>query len=67
MQSKQVTDSLTNNRQLADNMKLFGTPVFIVMSTPQGQYNPAVQPVLIPGSTSLENLQKTVAQVSQAK
>lgn len=67
MKSKQVTDNLTNNRQLAENMKLFGTPVFIVMSTPQGQFNPAVHPVLIPGSTSLENLQKTVAQVSQAK
>jgi len=67
MQSKQVTESLTNNRQLAENMKLFGTPVFIVMSTPQGQYNSAVHPVLIPGSTSLENLQQMIAQMSQTK
>jgi protein-disulfide isomerase len=67
MKSKQVTDSLTNNRQLAENMKLFGTPVFIVMSTPNGQYNDKIQPVLIPGSTSLENLQQLVAKVAQAK
>jgi protein-disulfide isomerase len=67
MQSQKVKDSLNANRQLAENMKLFGTPVFIVMSTPQGQYNSAVHPVLIPGSTSLENLQQMVAQASQAK
>ena len=67
MQSQKVKDSLNTNRQLAENMKLFGTPVFIVMSTPQGQYNSAVHPVLIPGSTSLENLQQMIAQVSQAK
>lgn len=67
MKSKQVTDSLTNNRQLAENMKLFGTPVFIVMSTPAGQYNAKVQPVLIPGSTSLENLQQVIKKVAEAK
>ena len=67
LKSKVVTDNLSANRQLAENMKLFGTPVFIVMSTPNGQYNAAVQPVLIPGSTSLENLQQLVGKVAQAK
>jgi protein-disulfide isomerase len=67
LKSKTVTDNLSANRQLAENMKLFGTPVFIVMSTPNGQYNASVQPVLIPGSTSLENLQQLVGKVAQAK
>lgn len=67
MKSKAVTEELAANRQLAEQMKLLGTPVFIVMATPNGQPNAAVQPVMIPGSTSLANLQNVVKTVAEAK
>lgn len=67
MKSQAVADDLAANRQLAEKMKLFGTPVFIVMSTPNGQANDAVNPVMIPGSTSLSNLQNVVKMVAEAK
>jgi protein-disulfide isomerase len=67
MKSKEVAENLAQNRQLAEKMKLFGTPVFIVMSTPNGQANDAVHSVMIPGSTSLSNLQNVVKTVAEAK
>lgn len=67
MKSKAVSEEISANRQLAEQMKLLGTPVFIVMSTPNGQANVAVQPVMIPGSTSLSNLQNVVKMVAEAK
>jgi protein-disulfide isomerase len=67
MKSKEVAEDLAANRQLAEKMKLFGTPVFIVMSTPNGQVNNAANPVMIPGSTSLANLQNVVKMVAEAK
>lgn len=67
MHSQAVAENLAENRQLAEKMKLFGTPVFIVMSTPNGQFNSASNPVMIPGSTSLDNLQSIVKMVSEAK
>ena len=67
MKSKEVAENLAQNRQLAEKMKLFGTPVFIVMSTPNGQINSAVEPVMIPGSTSLSNLQGVVKTLAGAQ
>ena len=67
MKSKTVQDYIAHNRKLADSMKLFGTPVFIVMSTPNNQFNPNVQPVMIPGSTTAENLQQLITKASEAK
>lgn len=67
MKGKAVSENLSHNRKLAESMKLFGTPVIIVMSTPKGQFNPNIQPVMIPGSTSLENLQQLVMKASEAK
>ncbi|MDQ5884149.1 MAG: DsbA family protein [Pseudomonadota bacterium] len=67
MKSKAVTEELAANRQLAEQMKLMGTPVFIVMATPNGQPHATVQPVMIPGSTSLSNLQNVVKTVAEAK
>ncbi|NBX84871.1 MAG: DsbA family protein [Gammaproteobacteria bacterium] len=67
MKGQVVNDLINQNRKLAESMKLFGTPVFIVMATPNGQFNAAVQPVLIPGSTSLENFQSMINKVAEAK
>jgi protein-disulfide isomerase len=67
MKGQVVNDLINQNRKLAESMKLFGTPVFIVMATPNGQFNAAVQPVLIPGSTSLENFQAMINKVAEAK
>lgn len=67
MKGQVVNDLINQNRKLAESMKLFGTPVFIVMATPNGQFNSSVQPVLIPGSTSLENFQAMINKVAEAK
>lgn len=67
LKSKAVTEELAANRQLAEQMKLMGTPVFILMATPNGQPNAVVQPVMIPGSTSLDNLQNVVKTLAEAK
>lgn len=67
MKGQVVNDLINQNRKLAESMKLFGTPVFIVMATPNGQFNSAVQPVLIPGSTSLDNFQAMINKVAEAK
>lgn len=66
MKSKEVADNITHNRKLADSMKLFGTPVFIVLSTPNGEFNAKVQPAMIPGSTTAENFQKLISQAAGA-
>lgn len=67
MKSKVVANAIAQNRQFAESMKLFGTPVFIVLSTPNGQYSANTQPYVIPGSTSLDNLNKLVKMVAEAK
>lgn len=66
MKSQTVADTLANNRKLAESMKLFGTPVFIILSTPNGEVAANMNPVLIPGSTSklkLEQLIKSAAEI----
>lgn len=67
MKSKEVADNIAHNRKLADSMKLFGTPVFIVLATPNGEFNPKVQAAMIPGSTTPENFQKLITQAAEAK
>lgn len=60
MQSKTVSDALVANRKLAEQLHLMGTPAFIVMATPNGQFKDDSQPSFIPGATTEANLQSLV-------
>lgn len=56
MDSKPVAEALKANRDLAEQLHLMGTPAFIVASTPNGQFNAKITPVMIPGAASEETL-----------
>ena len=60
MKSKSVNDQLDANRQLAEQLRLMGTPAFIVASTPAGKFKSGSQPVFIPGAISLASLQDLI-------
>ncbi|STX29601.1 27 kDa outer membrane protein [Legionella beliardensis] len=60
MNSKTVTDALDANRQLAEKLRLMGTPAFIIGSTPAGQFKQGSQPTFIPGAASPESLQELI-------
>ncbi len=60
MDSKEVSDILDANRQLAEKMHLMGTPAFVVASTPNGQFKAGSEPSFIPGAASIEALQELV-------
>lgn len=60
MNSKEVTDILDANRQLAEKMHLMGTPAFVVGSTPNGQFKVGSVPSFIPGGASEESLQELI-------
>lgn len=58
--SKEVTDILEANRQLAEKLHLMGTPAFIVASTPDGKFKTGTEPSFIPGAASEESLQELI-------
>ena len=60
MDSKEVTDILEANRQLAEKLHLMGTPAFIVASTPDGKFKTGTEPSFIPGAASEESLQELI-------
>ena len=60
MSSKDVTEMLDANRQLAEKLHLMGTPAFIVASTPEGQFKTGTEPSFIPGAASEESLQELI-------
>lgn len=60
MDSKEVTDILDANRQLAEKLHLMGTPAFIVASTPDGKFKTGTEPSFIPGAASEESLQELI-------
>ncbi len=60
MKSKSVTSQLDANRELAEQLRLMGTPAFIVASTPAGQFKSGSQPTFIPGAVSLTSLQDLI-------
>ena len=62
MTSKAVTDSLASNEQLAEKMHLMGTPAFIIIATPGGQWKPNGMINFIPGAASEEALQNLITQ-----
>lgn len=60
MDSKEVSDILDANRQLAEKLHLMGTPAFIVAATPNGQLKAGTEPSFIPGAASEESLQELI-------
>ncbi|MFI4962378.1 MAG: DsbA family protein [Legionellales bacterium] len=60
MKSKEVTDILDANRQLAEKLHLMGTPAFIVASTPAGTFKAGTEPSFVPGAASEESLQEMI-------
>lgn len=65
MQSKAVSDALNANRQLAEKMHLMGTPAFIVLATPAGQFKADSEPTFVPGATSEEALQSMIKKAGE--
>jgi protein-disulfide isomerase len=60
MDSKEVTDMLDANRQLAEKLHLMGTPAFIVASTPGSKFKKGTEPSFIPGAATEESLQELI-------
>ena len=60
MDSKDVTDILDANRQLAEKLHLMGTPAFIVASTPEGKFKKGTEPSFVPGASTEEALQEMI-------
>ncbi|MBA2650271.1 MAG: DsbA family protein [Legionella sp.] len=65
MDSKEVKDMLDANRQLAEKLKLMGTPAFIVAPTPNGQFKQGTDAFsFIPGAATKEALQKLIKEAT---
>lgn len=60
MDSKEVTDVLEANRQLAEKLHLMGTPAFIVASTPDSKFKKGTEPSFIPGAATEQSLQELI-------
>lgn len=60
MNSKEVSDTLDANRQLAEKLHLMGTPAFIVASTPDGSFKKGTEPSFIPGAATEQSLQELI-------
>ena len=64
MNSQTVTDALTANRKLAEELHLMGTPAFIIASTPGGVFKEGSKPVFIPGAASADTLKDLIKKAS---
>lgn len=61
MNSPKVAGILKDNRELAEKIRLMGTPAFVILSTPNGKYNPSsVDAAFIPGAASEDTLQELI-------
>jgi len=60
MNSKEVTEALEANRNLAEKLHLMGTPAFIVAATPNAEFKAGTKTVFIPGEISLDALQDLI-------
>lgn len=67
MNSKTVTDMLSANRKLAESIHLMGTPAFIVLSTPNGEFKPGSETAFIPGAASAEALQALISKAGKTQ
>lgn len=65
MQSKQVTDTLAENKKLAEKMMLMGTPAFVIAKTPNGNYMKGSEPAFIPGAAGEDTLQDLIVRMSK--
>jgi protein-disulfide isomerase len=60
MASKEVSDLLKDNRELAEKIHLMGTPAFVVLSTPNGKFKSDSETSFIPGAASEAALQALI-------
>lgn len=60
MKSETVQKELTANRQLAEKLRLMGTPAFVVGSTPGGKYKEGDATFFVPGAASEASLSQLV-------
>lgn len=60
MKSETVQKALLENRQLAEKLKLMGTPAFVIGSTPKGKFMKGSQTYFIPGAASEETLTQLI-------
>lgn len=60
MESKKVMDTLKENRELAEKIRIMGTPAFVVLSTPKGKLKPGAEAAFIPGAASESSLQELI-------
>jgi protein-disulfide isomerase len=66
MQSKEVTNALDANRQLAEKMHLMGTPAFIVAATPGGKFKKETDPSFIPGAATEDMLVDLIKKIRES-
>lgn len=66
MDSKEVKDALNANRELAEKLRLMGTPAFIIATTPAGQFKTGSEPTFIPGAASQQALQDLIKKAAGA-
>lgn len=64
MKSQTVTQALEATRQLAEKLRLMGTPALVIASTPDGQFKQGSQPVFIPGAASEDDLKDLIQKAS---
>lgn len=62
----EIVAVLKQNKELAQKLKLMGTPAFIVAATPDGVFNAKLEPTLIPGGASEQTLQTMIDKAAKA-
>jgi len=62
MESPEIKAELKANMQLAEKLRLMGTPAFIIASTPNGQFKAGGKSFFVPGAASEEALQDLIKQ-----
>jgi len=65
MKSDKVTGMVKDTMQLAEKLRLMGTPAFVVASTPNGQYKAGGKTFFLPGAASLDALQGVIKEVTE--
>lgn len=60
LNSKKIADALKENRELAEKIRIMGTPAFVVLSTPQGKFKQGADAAFIPGAASEAALQDLI-------
>lgn len=60
MKSETVQKALLENRQLAEKLRLMGTPAFVIGATPGGKFSQGNEAFFVPGAASEESLTQLV-------